>query len=130
MVNVVLKPQVGKLILTHPGTGELYFDNGKGEKIQGILHIVGTSSVEFRNAMKSIMPSSFVDFIQGKDDDTESRLMASCIVGWDDTGFILEPYSPQNAIDLIMDPQNLWIKVQVKKFIEDQSNFFYTPRTE
>lgn len=124
MVKVLIEPKVGRLVLTHPGTGDKFFDDGNGNLIEGILYIVGTSSKEFRNALKAITPTNYIDIINGKDEELENRLLAGCIVGWENTGFIFEEYSPENALDLISEPKNFWIKVQVKNFIDNQANFF------
>jgi len=119
MVKLLIKPTSTELIIKHPATGSEYFDTADGDKIQCILTVVGSSSKEFHDAIVDMPPyAALTDSTEG------DKVIAALIVGWKDNGFIDTPYSKDAALELIENPENLWLKAQIKAFVENNKNFF------
>ena len=89
--------------------------------IQGIFTVVGTSSKEFYNYINT--HNQFGVLTTGNE-DTTAEMLASLIVDWEDNGFISDPYSPEVALEMLEAPENLWLRSQLKLFMEDTANFF------
>lgn len=127
------KPKIGKLKIKHPVTGETTFQLPNGEECEGILHIVGQYSDEFINASK-IMANEFEIYSKSDNKDSaldtinniKTEMLSKCILGWDDTGFFDTKYSPDEALDLLSQNNNMWLVDQVQKFTLVQANFFLT----
>jgi len=123
-LKIALRPVEGRMELKHPVTGEPEFEiDGKVMKVT--FHMVGTSSKQFRDAYRKATPAEKIQAALTDDFEFESRLTAACIVGWDDKdGFISKPYSPENAFELLNDPDNMWVREQVRNYLNDQTHFF------
>ncbi len=117
-MKLAIQPHEGTFYAKHPVTGKDVFDNGDKE-IQGIFKVVGSSSKEFYDVVNQTDSHLILSEISSAD-----KLLAALIIGWDDTGFIDDPYTPEGALELITAPENLWLKLQLKDFVETQSNFF------
>lgn len=120
MTKIIIQPKSGEFIATHPVTGSTNFEKEDGTTVQGKFTVVGSSSKEFYNYISG---KSTHDVLTTKGDET-GEMLASLIIGWEDTNFIDEPYSPEAALELMNDPNNLWLRHQLKDFMEDQANFF------
>lgn len=121
MVKLVITPTQGKFTARHPVTGDTEFEKADGTTVQGIFYVVGSSSKEFYNYING---KRAYDILQESDGDDTGEMLAALIVGWDDTGFVDVPYSKEEALDMMNSPENLWLRQQLKDFMEDQSNFF------
>jgi hypothetical protein len=96
-----------------------------GSRVQGILHIVGRNSKQYMDAIKTIMKKG-IPSSQSLDRlaDDKTTMLASYIVGWDDTGLFNLQYSPDEAYNLISNPEMFWLREQIDQFIMDDTNFF------
>ena len=121
-----LIPQVHKVIIKHPVTGETTFQSLDGSEVQLIIHVVGRNSNQWLDFMRELK-------VSGSDDRNElfSRIseksrefVAKLIVGWDENGAINESYSEEAALKLLMDANNTWILEQLQASILDENNFF------
>ena len=121
MVKLIIQPTQGCFVAKHPVTGEEYFEKEDGSMIQGIFTVVGTSSKEFYNYINT--HNQFGVLTTGNE-DTTAEMLASLIVDWEDNGFISDPYSPEVALEMLEAPENLWLRSQLKLFMEDTANFF------
>lgn len=119
MASILIKPHTSKFRPLHPATNENAFTKGK-KKIKPYIELVGSNSSEFYNCVKA---EDAIDILQEEDNST-ARLVAACIVGWDKSGFIDEPYSKEAALEIMLDPNNLWLLNQLKEHIAQTANFF------
>ncbi len=94
------------------------------------LYVIGRNSrqwVDFQNKifewqMTSEVRNDQTWVAQIKKETPE--LLASMITGWLDNGALTTPYSKEEALELITDPENDWIARQIDAFIKEESNFF------
>jgi hypothetical protein len=129
MANITtkaLKPQTGALHITHPGTGELVFELPNGNKVPFIIYMVGRNSPQWVTFMKKMHLTSTQIDIRSKVLDEAHDFAAALIIGWEDNGIIDEHYSPEAALSLIKNPDNVWLLGQIQNFFLDEANFFVT----
>ena len=119
MATLKIQPHPGKFIVINPVTNEDFFLQEDGSKLQGIFTLVGSSSKEFYNAVNNIGAYAALT-----EDDSGNKILAAMIIGWEDTGFIEEEYSIEEALSLVNDPVNAWLTNQFQAFVNSQSNFF------
>jgi hypothetical protein len=125
-----LKPQIFKLKIKHPVTGETEFslsDNDK-EKVSLEIHIVGRNSKQWLDFMKTLKLSSndTKEEIFSRVTETAREFVSSLIVGWTNNGALSEEYSAEAALKLISDGDNVWILEQIQEAIINDANFFLT----
>lgn len=53
-----------------------------------------------------------------------AELIATCIIGWDNQEFFGGEYTPERAMDLVVQPELSWVKDQVEVAILDSDRFF------
>lgn len=80
------------------------------------MKVVGPHSKVFNEAK-----DAFDNSDQTKEDNV--KLFASCVVGWDKEDFDVE-YSPEEAVKLFSDPENVWIVNCIAPIVRDSINFF------
>ena len=120
MGNLAIRPVQATLIIKHPVTGE---------ETNGVFRLVGTSSPQFYNAVNGLVNSDD-DEALSNDVKFSQNILASCIVGWDETDFNTDDegkpiaYSPEEALNLISDPMNQWLANQLKDYVENAAHFF------
>ena len=113
------KPSQATLNLVHPVYGETGVN----------LFVVGQQSKQYINKQleilrenqtgKSITDRPLEDLVRDG-----RRMVASCIVGWDNDEFFGGPYTPELALDIIADPENQWLVEVIQEFTQDQQRFF------
>ena len=145
MANIAiksLKPQVGTLRVKHPVLKDSVFDETLQEYIdkpielfdlpdgtKGPLEIyfVGMNSKQWFDFIKK-MKSDNVELdpktLFSRISSQSHELVASLITGWLDNGALDTPYSPEEALSLVSNPENGWILEQIYPFILDQTHFF------
>lgn len=123
-----LVPQVAKIKIKHPLTGETEFELADGTNVELEIHVVGRNSKQWLDFMKELK-------VKGGDDrdelfsrisDSARQFVSRLIVGWTDNGALNESYSVEAAEELLMDPSNTWIMEQLQEAILTESNFFLT----
>jgi len=131
MINIGdLNPQLMKMKVEHPFTGDTTFQNSKGEDIEGIIHIKGVYSKEYTDVFDAIIGNkNVIDPTITEARENDITLLIACVVGWDDNGFIDKPYSPEEADALLRNPEYKWLAEQISNYIKESSNFFGRPST-
>jgi hypothetical protein len=119
-----LKPKTAKLNITHPATGETMFALPDGTEVPFIIYVVGRNSPQWANFMKKMHSTTTQIDVRSKVVPEALEFAASLIVGWEDNGIIDEPYSPEAALSLIKNTDNIWLLGQIQNFFLDESNFF------
>jgi hypothetical protein len=122
-------PKVATFIIKDPidGTTDLVGLNAEGNEVKGILKIASTYSKAFSDAAKKLTREnpSLIDGDSEEDITSRQKLIAACIVGWEDNGFFDKPCSLENAIELVKNPEYNWItNEQLFPFIHNKLNFF------
>lgn len=123
-----LKPIEGVLTLLHPQTEEPTFHTDDGREVQQTITMVGRNSKQFYNFMremgvKQVQPGKAFE----RWSDEHAAMLAACIVGWSDDGIFDAPYSAEDALELMKNDENDWIRQQVFFFLLDETHFFSTP---
>ena len=119
-----LIPQVCKLSIKHPVTGETEFPLPDGSTGPLEIWLVGRNSVEWFNFIKKLKDGNSTADLFSKVAQEAQELIASLIVGWLDNGAIDNTYSKENALELISNPQNVWLLEQLQAALLEESNFF------
>lgn len=119
-----LIPQVCKLQIKHPVTGETEFPLPDGSTGPLEIWLVGRNSKEWFDYIKKIKDSNQEVEIFSKVSKDAHELMSRLIIGWLDNGAIDNQYSKENALDLISNPQNIWLLEQLQSALIDEANFF------
>lgn len=86
-----------------------------------IVKLVGPHSTEYHEIVKQMIVEQ-----QAGTEQMESsgkRMMAACIVGWDEEGFEM-PYSKEAALEVVSKAENTWMLDQIALTIEDYKKFF------
>lgn len=132
MANVALKTTVWKMPIRNPiyeadsapeGVTEYTLPRLDGEgTCECSLHLVGMYSKEFIQASRNALRARGDKWDIVNLDDENTKILAACIVGWDNTGFIDVEYSPEEALDLLQNVK--WLADQVQLAIADKKNFF------
>ena len=117
-----------------PRAQELVITTPDGTPTGLKLQLVGQDSKEFRAIAKRLAQRQ-LDKTKTTVDEMESdnaAMAASCIVGWPES-LTMEglpfPYSPTNAVLLMMNPQVNYIREQVEAFVSERVNFFRVAAT-
>lgn len=121
-----LKPHVAKIKIAHPITGETEFALPDGKMVPLEIHLVGRNSKQWLDFMRSIQTQAddTRESLFSKINDQSREFVAALIVGWTDNGALNEKYSPESALELVSDPDNIWILDQLQAAIITESNFF------
>lgn len=129
MATIALKQKVSKMLVSHPtwkqgddGARQYKLPTHDGKECEFALHLVGQHSPQFMKASREAIRNRGDDWGVLDLDDENTHILSQCIVGWDDTGFIDEPFSPEGALQLLTD--NKWIADQVQVAIADKQSFF------
>lgn len=102
------------------------FDLPDGTKGPLEFYVVGRNSkqwYEFMKVLKSTGKAEKAELFNIISEQAPS-FMASLITGWTNNGAIDTPYSPEEAVSLISNPENLWILEQIQAFVIQERNFF------
>lgn len=127
MVGIVVKPQVAKMKLINPGTDEPLFTvekEGETKLVECSLHVVSRFSKQFRDAKRKMLEKNKGHMSLDAIEEENTFMLAALVVGWDDTGVIDEPYSPEGALELLTNPENGWIVEQLNVFTMEKEHFF------
>ena len=101
------------------------FDLPNGEKGPMEIHLVGLYSKEWKDFIKDFRDLGKTgEELFSRIAPDALKFAASLIVGWLDNGAIDEPYSADGALELISNPENMWLLEQIQQEVIDQSNFF------
>jgi hypothetical protein len=127
-----LKPQVAKVKIAHPITGDTEFALPDGTLVPLEIHLVGRNSKQWLDFMRSIQTNAedTRESLFSKINDASRDFVAALIVGWTENGALNEPYSPESALELVSDPDNIWILDQLQNAIITESNFFLVNSAE
>ena len=102
------------------------------------IYLVGRNSKQWLDFMKEIKKMSKkgegVDISTGVMDldlmdrisDKSREFMASLIIGWLDNGALDAEYTPDEALELVSNAENIWLLEQMQEFVLVESNFFLT----
>ncbi len=135
MVDFVFKDEFvakpSEFIIKDPRTEQEWeFIRDDGQPIKGVLTVVGYESEEFVLAARKFGKCKKGQEVllafeaTGAFDNENCFLMSKCIIGWEDNGFFSEPYTPDEALDLLSRPENIWLCVQLAEHLADRRNFF------
>ena len=132
MANVGLKTTIWKMPIRNPVWDAEEAPEGHTEhtlpKVDGSgfcecsLHLVGMYSREFIEASRQALRARGDNWDIVNLDEENTKILAACVVGWDDTGFIDVSYSPEEAMDLLQNVK--WLADQVQLAIADKKRFF------
>lgn len=120
-----LVPKIGKLHIKDVfGNTEFELPNSGTGPLE--LHIVGRNSQQWLDIIKKIKDNSIDNEadLWSKTSKDAVEFASSLIVGWEDNGLIDVPYSKEEALNLVSNPDNIDILQQIQEFIMDSTNFF------
>lgn len=144
MANIqieTLVPCTGTIRIFHPTQKELVKHEDGTETLEPItlfplpdgtegpleLYVVGRNSQQWISYLKKLK----VDYKEGKDIDVLSlitqeshKFIASMIIGWLNNGAIDAPYTQEDALELVANPNNYWLLEQIQQYIVDETHFF------
>lgn len=130
MTNITIKelvPQIGKYKVKHPITDQTEWVLPDGSTGPLEIWLVGRSSKKWLDFMKTTKEANkdvTTTELFSRVTDVARDFLAEMIVGWLDNGAIDTSYSPENARDLVNDPNNIWLLEQLQSFVLTESNFF------
>lgn len=115
-----LAPVSAELKLKHPITDE---------ELGVSLTVIGTETVEFKAAFKSIQKKRAT---LSKEEATDvegveaaaNELLAACVIGWSSDEFFDGEFTKEKMLGILENPGFEWLTRQLNKFIDDRSNFF------
>lgn len=121
-----LKPTTATLQVKHPVTGETEFELPDGSMGPLELYVVGRNSPQWVQIITELKKNAEGYDVFSKISEDAHKFLASLIVGWKDNGAIDTPYSYDEALSLIKNPDNIWLVDQLQQFILEEKNFFLT----
>lgn len=119
-----IRPQVLKLQLKHPGTGEF----------TGVtLHIIGKDSGPYKKLMQEFLQEKEARVKAGNPITMDEaiafarKLVCTHVIGWDEVvpeGQSPDPYTPEKLDALLATGEYDWVVEQVNALVESRESFF------
>lgn len=118
----VLKPV--RMPVLHPATGEALTNKDTGEEAYILVSNLNSPEVQAFNRRKNDAAKTGAK----RDDEADFRERVAVLVkGWSMVDFegnaIDLPYSPEEALALVNDPEMYWVLSQIMTFVTNDANF-------